>query len=134
MSTIPDVDARSRLANYYVAVDAVSIQLRDMSTYREIVRARMPIEVQRRIETNCGDTVTVASDGALVTSFPENCKLGLSKPVIKSAIESLFASEALATQLTRRLSDLDTKLRIMNRNMERSRDLADYLETTGLPG
>ena len=43
MSTIPDVDARSRLANYYVAVDAVSTQLRDMNTFREIVRARMPL-------------------------------------------------------------------------------------------
>ena len=133
MSTIPDVDARSRLANYYVAADAVSTQLRDINTYREIVRAHMPIDVQRRIETNCGDTVTVASNGALITRFPDKCKLGLSKSVTKSAIESLFGSEALAAQLTRRLSDLDTKLRIMNRNMERSRDLAIYLETTGRP-
>ena len=105
-----------------------------MNTYREIVRVHMPIEVQRRIETNCGDTVTVASNGALISSFPDNCKLGLSKSVIKSAIESLFGSQVLAPQLTRRFSDLDTKLRIMNRNMERSRDLADYLKTTGRPG
>ena len=129
MSSIPDVGARSRLANYYVAVDAVSTQLLERSAYREIVRARMPIEVQRRIETNCGDTVTVASDGALITRFPDNCKLGLSKSATKSAIESLLGSPELATQLTRRLSDMDTKLRIMNRNMERSRDLADYMET-----
>ena len=134
LSTIPDIEARSRLANYYVAVDAVSTQLRDINTYRDIVRARMPIEVQRRIETNCGDTVTVASDGALITSFPDHCKLGLGKPATDGAIESLFGSPALATQLNRRLSDLDTKLRIMNRNMERSRDLADYLETRGRTG
>ena len=134
MSTIPDVDARSRLANYYVAVDAVSTQLLEVSTYREIVRGRMPIEVQRRIETDCGDTVTVASDGALITRFPDNCTLGLSKLATQTAIESLLGSPALATQLTRRLSDLDTKLRIMKRNMDRSRDLADYLETRGRTG
>jgi hypothetical protein len=134
MSTIPDVDARSRLANYYVAVDAVSTQLLERSAYREIVRAHMPIGVQRRIETNCGDTVTVAPNGALVTRFPDNCTLGLSKSVTKSAIETLLGTQALVMQLNRRLSDLDTKLRIMNRNMERSRDLADYLEATGRPG
>jgi hypothetical protein len=134
MSTIPDVDARSRLANYYVAVDAVSTQLRDMNTYREIVRAHMPIEVQRRIETDCGDTVTVASNGALITRFPDNCQLGLSKSATEGAIESLLGSSGLATLLTRRLSDLDTKLRIMSRNMERSRDLADYLKTGGRSG
>jgi hypothetical protein len=133
MSTIPDVDARSRLANYYVAVDAVGSQLHESSAYREIVRARMPIEVQRRIETSCGDTVTVASNGELITRFPENCTLGLSRSTTQGAIESLLGSPMLATQLNRRLSDLDTKLRIMNRNMERSRDLSDYLETSGEP-
>jgi hypothetical protein len=133
MNTIPDVDARSRLANYYVAADAVSTQLLERSAYRETVRARMPIGVQRRIETNCGDTVTVASNGALITSFPDNCKLGLSRSEVEDAIESLLGSPMLATQLNRRLSDLDTKLRIMYRNVERSRDLADYLETRGEP-
>jgi hypothetical protein len=130
MNTIPDVEARERLANYYVAVDAISFQLRDTNTYREVVRAHMPIEVQRNVEENCGDTVTTSSRGALINSFPDSCSLGLSAATIQLAIESLLAVPEIATHLNRRLSDLDTKLRIMQRNLDRSRELADYFEST----
>ncbi len=130
MSTIPDIEARARLTNYYVAVDAVGFQLRDINTYREVLRAHMPIEVQRTIEKNCGDTVTTDASGALITRFPENCTLGLDAATIQVAIESLLAAPGIVANLNRRLSDLDTKLRIMQRNAERSRALADYLEST----
>lgn len=130
MSTIPDIEARQRLANYYVAVDAISVQLRDSSTYREVLRAHMPIGVQRSVEKNCGDTVTTDSTGALINSFPESCTLGLNATTIQLAIESVLAAPEIATHLNRRLSDLDTKLRIMQRNQDRSRELADYFENT----
>ena len=130
MNTIPDIEARERLANYYVAADAISFQLRDTNTYREVLRSHMPIEVQRTIEKNCGDTVTTNSSGALINSFPDNCTLGLNAATIQVVIESILTVPGIATVLNRRLSDLDTKLRIMQRNEERSRALADYLEST----
>lgn len=130
MNTIPDLEARERLANYYVAVGAISVLLRDTNTYREVVRAHMPIEVQRSVENNCGDTVTTDSSGALINRFPESCTLGLDAVTTQRAIELLLAAPGIAIHLNRRLSDLDTKLRIMKRNEDRSRELADYLEST----
>ena len=130
MNTIPDIEARERLANYYVAVDAISFQLRDTNSYREVLRAHMPIEIQRSIEDNCGDTVTTNSSGALINSFPDSCTLGLDATTIQHAIELLLAAPGIVMHLNRRLSDLDTKLRIMKRNEDRSRELADYLERT----
>ena len=38
MNTIPDIEARERLANYFVAADAISFQLCDTNTYREVLR------------------------------------------------------------------------------------------------
>ena len=130
MNTIPDIEARERLANSYVGVDAICIQLRDTSTYRELVRSHIPIEVQRNVETNCGDTVTTDSSGALINSFPDSCALDLDAATIQLATESLLTAPGMVIHLNRRLSDLDTKLRIMKRNEDRSRELADYLEST----
>jgi hypothetical protein len=130
LSTIPDIEARQRLANYYVAVDAASLQLRDVNTYRELLRAHMPIEVQRSVETNCGDTVTTSSDGGLVTSFPEKCTLGLNASTTQFAIESILAVPGITPSLNRRVSDIDAKLRIMQQDRDRSAALADYLERT----
>lgn len=130
MNTIPDIEARERLANYYVAVDAVSLHLHDASAYREILRAHMPVEVQRSIESNCGDTVVTSSSGALTNSFSDDCILGLDATTIQSAILLLLAAPDIGTHLNRRLADIDSKLRIMQRNQDRSRVLADYLEST----
>lgn len=49
----------------------------------------------------------------------------------EAALSALQTAPGIEIHLNRRLSDLDTKLRMMKRNEERSRNLADYLESTG---
>jgi hypothetical protein len=130
MGTIPDLVARRRISNYYVTADSVMNILLDENSYRESLRSHLPNDVQRRIEKNCGDVVTTSSSGAIGNSLAGNCSLALDKASVKVAINTLFSTPGLETLLNRRLSNVDGKLRMMQRNIDRSRELADFLSST----
>lgn len=76
---------------------------------------------RRRIENNCGD---------VGNSFASDCSLALDESAVDAAIESLLSTPDLETRLNRRLSNVDAKLRVMQRNIDRSRELADFLANT----
>ena len=129
MNTIPDIDARSRLTNYHSAFEGIAPQLNSLSTYRETIRSYIPIEIQRSITGNCGDTITVNAKGAIQNDLPDQCELNLEATLTASAKDALIIAPELETQLTRRLADLDMKLKILQRNKDRSTTLADYLDS-----
>ena len=130
MSTIPDLVARRRISNYYVITGSVLNLLLDENAYRESVRAHIPIDIQRRIEEKCGDVVTTTPSGAVGNRFALNCSLALDAAKVGMAIDALLSAPDLETRLTRRLSNVDAKLRVMQRNIDRSRELADFLVKT----
>jgi hypothetical protein len=130
LSMISDIDARSRLTNYYVIFEGVMVNLRDDPAYRNLVRAYLPVDVQRLIETDCPEVITTGVSGALLISFPE-CDPKWSDAVVDGALESLLAAPELTTTLNRRMSNMDNKLTLLQRNIERSSDLAEYLESVG---
>ena len=82
------------------------------------------------IETNCLEIVTETPRGAVSISLQE-CSQQLSKVAVRSGIESLQAAPSLTTTLNRRMSQIDTKLVILQRNIDRSHDLAVYFESAG---
>ena len=129
MNTIPDIDARSKLTNYHSAFDGIAPQLNSLSAYRETIRSYIPIEIQRSITGNCGDTITVNAKGAIQNDLPDQCDLNLEAALTATAKDSLIIAPELETQLTRRLADLDMKLKILQRNKDRSTTLADYLDS-----
>ena len=130
MNTIPDIDARSKVSNYYTAFDGISPQLNTLSAYRETIRSYIPIEIQRSIQRHCGDTVSVDAKGAIQNQLSDKCDLNLDATTTSMAKDSLMIAPELVTQLTRRLADLDLKIAILGRNINRSAELADYLEGT----
>jgi hypothetical protein len=130
MGTIPDLVARRRISNYFVIADSVINLLLDQNAYRESVRSYLPVDVQRRIERNCGDVVITTSSGAVGNSLAVECSLALDKAAVRVAVDSLLSAPGLETQLNRRLSNVDAKLRVMQRNIDRSRELADFLAHT----
>lgn len=130
MNTIPDIDARSKLTNYYSAFEGIAPQLNTLSAYRETVRSYIPIEIQRTINANCGDMISINNKGAIQNRLPDECDLQLDPAVASLAKDALINAPGLETQLTRILANLDLKLGILERNKNRSTQLADYLEST----
>jgi len=127
MSTIPDPLARKRISNYYVITDSVTNMLLDKNAYRDSVRSYLPVDVQRQIETSCGDVVTTSSSGAAENSIAVDCSIALDQAAARTAIDSLLSAPGLETQLNWRLSNIESKLRIMQRNIKRTRELSDFL-------
>ncbi len=130
LSKISNIDARNRLTNFYVTFEAVLINIKDDPSYRNLVRSYMPVSAQRVIESDCQEIVSTASNGKISLFLPE-CKPQWSDALVKSAVESLLAAPGLTETLNRRMSNIDSKLIIVQRNMDRSRDLAEYFESTG---
>ena len=130
MGTIPDLEARERLTNYYVAFDAMMPQILDQSAYRETLRTYLPLEIQRRMNSECGDQIVLGPNGAITDTLPDICELNLDKKYAVSTASMIIGAPDFALQLNRRLSDIDLRLSILGRNKQRSSDLADYLEQT----
>lgn len=130
MDTFPDLVARRRISNYYVIAGSVTNLLRDENAYREAVRSHLPVDVQRRIEENCGDVVTTTASGAVGNSLATDCPLVLDDAEVAIAIDSLLSAPDLESRLNLRLSNVEAKLRVLQRNIDRSRELAEFLVTT----
>ena len=130
MDTISDIDARMRLTNFYVIFEGILINIKDDPAYRNLVRTHMPVSAQRLIETDCPEVVTATPSGAISISMPK-CTPRWSDAAVKSALESLLAAPGLTTTLNHRMSNIDNKLILVQRNIDRSHDLADYFESAG---
>jgi hypothetical protein len=126
MNSIPSLEARRRLANYYKNVAAIEDLMRYVPTCRENLRRRMPYPVQAAMFERCDDIASVDSRGAAMATLPERCELGLSPEAIAEAVEAIHDRE-LKLDLVRRLSDLDTKLENYQRLLDRGKALDGFL-------
>lgn len=131
MSEISDAEGRMRLTNYYVVFESIRDNLIDDSAYRTLVREFLPVQLQRIIETECGDSIVTNSQGAISISLP-SCMPLWDKATTLAAVDLLLSAPGLVTSLNRRVSDLDNQLKILQRNIDRTRDLVSYFENNGL--
>ena len=130
LSKISNIDARNRLTNFYVTLEAILINITDDPSYRDLVRSYVPVSAQRLIETDCPEIVTSESSGKISIFLPE-CTPQWGDALVKSAVESLLVAPDLTATLNRRMSNIDNKLILVQRNIDRSRDLAEYFESVG---
>jgi hypothetical protein len=130
MNSIPSLEARRRLANYYKNVAAIEDLMRYVPPYRESLRRRMPYPVQAAMFERCDDIASVDSRGAATAALPERCELGLSAATIAAAVASIHDPE-VKLDLVRRISDLDTKLENYQRLLDRGRALDRFLAEEG---
>lgn len=126
MNSIPDVEVRRRLANFYKNVDAIEELMRYVPPYRETLRRYMPYAVQAAIFEHCNDVASVDARGFVSSTLPERCDLGLPVETIGPGISAIRTPE-LKLDLARRLADLDTKLKNYQRLVERGASLDRFL-------
>lgn len=126
MNSIPDVEVRRRLANYYKNVNAIEELMRYVPPYRESLRRYLPYAVQSAISERCDDVAAVDARGFVSSTLPERCDLGLPAETIASGIAAIRTPD-LELDLARRLADLDTKLRNYQRLVDRGAALDQFL-------
>ena len=126
MNSIPDVEVRRRIANYYKNVDAIEELMRYVPPYRENLRRYLPYTVQSAIFERCDDVASVDSRGYASATLPERCDLGLPAQVIAAGIAAIRTPD-LRLDLARRLADLDTKLKNYQRLVDRGAVLDQFL-------
>ena len=121
------VESRRRLSNLLNVFETVKPTLADDPDYRKLVRAHIPIALQRDIETGCGDVVTADSGGAISISWPE-CAPEWDPSATRAGVDALLAAPGLRASLTFRLSHVETTLRVLGRNINRCNGLIEHLE------
>lgn len=126
MNSVSDVEVRRRLANHYRNVAAVEELMGFVPPYRENLRRLMPYPVQAAILGNCDDVTAVDGRGAVLSTLPGHCELGLPPEAVAAAIAAIQAPE-LRQDLVRRLADLDTKLKNYQRLVDRGASLDRFL-------
>lgn len=130
MNTVLDPESRTRLTNYYVIFAGILTSVTDDITYRNLVRTHLPIAIQRDIEAVSGDHVVVDDKDAVSISFSSSVPQW-SEADVGAAVQSLLAVPDLQLRLNFRLSDVDTKLKVLQRRIDRSQVLAAYFEEVG---
>lgn len=126
MNSIPNLEVRRRLANYYKNVAAIEDLMRYVPPYRESLRRLMPYPVQAAMFAHCDDIASVDSRGAAMASMPEHCALGLPPETVTGAVAAIQKPD-LKLDLVRRISDLDTKLANYQRLLDRGKALDTFL-------
>jgi hypothetical protein len=127
-NAIEDADLRSRLANFYVALEGSELAQRERTPFRNNLRAYMPHAVQSRIRQNCGDQHTRLTDNVIQLALPEKCELSLDSLTQSKAVSALSEYSSLERDLTRHLADIEMKLVSLEAYILPTRELAEHLE------
>ena len=127
VDTVLDAEARMRVSNYFVVFESILVTITDDVGYRNLVRTYLPVELQRDIEAQSGDRVVTNDAGAVTISWPASAP-EWSDAVTLAGVNALLAAPDLARWLNFRLSDVDTKLAVLQRNIDRTRGLAAFCE------
>lgn len=121
-------DTRARLTSYYAQLPQINESTLSVTAYRDRLRRAMPHTVQHRMRERCGDIIRVFPGGVVGSALPERCVLGLAQAEVKRAAVRIRATPELDQDLTRRLADLDQRVRALELLRSRARDLRRHLE------
>ena len=127
VDTVLDPDSRMRLSNYYVVFESVLTTITDDTKYRNLVRMHLPVELQRDIESHCGDEVKTDARGAVSISLSSKVPEWEAETV-NWGVTALLDQPELRASLNFRISDVDTKITVLERNIQRTRALAYHFE------
>src|SRR5262245_60266299 len=126
MNSIPNVEVRRHLAIYYKSVELLEDYLSYRAPYRDNVKRLMLYAVQEAIRERCDSRDSVNSHGFPTKNFPERCDLKLPPETIAAAVAAIQTPE-LQRDLVRRVSDLDSKLDVYRRLLERGNACEGFL-------
>ena len=124
-------DLRARLSNYYWRMDGL-VSLDTVSPpYRERVRTVMPYEVQQAIRAKCDEIITDLGNGLMFPRLPARCSPGFDPAVAAAAAALIRAEPKLASDLTRMIVTLDTRILNFGRLEINAREVRQYMEQSG---
>jgi hypothetical protein len=126
MNSIRNIEVRRRLAIYYKNVEVAERLMEGIPPYRSNLRQHMPYTVQAAIFERCENKRVVDARGTVRVSMLANCNPGLPSETVAAAI-SAIRIPALKLELVHRLSDLDYKLMLSERLIERGQVLDQFL-------
>jgi len=124
---IPDPLLRAQLANYFVNIEITRLSVGDQMIYRERIRHFLPYSIQQAIRQTCGDRFKFLETFLLRVDLVENCTLEFSEEEIREGITAIAGYEDISQDLTRLLSDLDTKLFVLREEIEPTERLINLL-------
>ena len=128
MNTIPNVETRRRIAEYYRIIDGAEYYLITIPSYVDALRRTMPYEVQAALRSSgCNAGFATSETGSIAAFVPQECTLDISPDLTTAAIETLLSAD-LEPDLIRTLADVDLKLQLFQVHIERAQSLYDYLE------
>lgn len=115
-------------SDYYLSLDANIPQMLETPPYREILRRNMPYAVQARVRERCDDRFVYRGKQLIGSSLPVHCVLGLSGAQIADAIRQLRAVPGLKADLTRYVSALEQKVKLLSGTARQTDDLRAALK------
>jgi hypothetical protein len=127
VNAITDVSARKMLANFYRGAEAPLAILAQTVPYREIVREKLPYAAQAAIRAECEEISVINDAGEPLISLPDTCEIDLSANEISQSVSAIIDAE-IHGALVRRISDLDNKVLMSQRIIERVKALDSHLE------
>lgn len=128
MNTIPSIEIRNRIAEYYRVVEGSDYYMNRVPSYADALRRTMPYEVQYLIRSGgCNAGFSTNETGAIAAMAPRNCAPEISPELTAIAVEKLLSSD-LEPELTRALADFDLKIQLFQIWVDRAQILYDFLE------
>ena len=109
-NAIPNVQIRSRLANYYLGLQNSKEIQQERVPFRQNLRRYMPHIVQSAVREFCGDRFESRNDGVVLVSLPKECDLALDPAVVDEAVVKILSYNHLEIDLTQSVADLENTL------------------------
>lgn len=128
LPTIGDSRLRNRMSTYYQALRSMEGLMDNVPPYRDSLRRHMPYAVQQAIVTECKERRVRLAGGSTRARMAERCSLHLPPDKLAEAVAAVAVPE-IKLDLTRNLSDIDTKLTLWQGAIERARALDTMLAT-----
>ena len=127
VNAITDVSVRKMLANFYRGIEAPLAIIAQTVPYREIIREKLPYAAQVAIRAECEEISVINDAGAPIISLPDTCNIDMSSTEISRSVSAIIDAD-IHGALVRRLSDLDNKVLMAHRIIERAKALDSHLE------
>ncbi len=126
MNSIPDPEVRRRIARHYRNISALEELGSTVVAYRDNLLRLMPYPAQAAMRGQCSPIVSTESRGLPTITLPAHCDLELAPELVSIAVVAI-QDPGLKLDLTRRIADLDTKLLVTQRLIERGEAFDKFL-------
>jgi hypothetical protein len=126
MNSIRNLEVRRRIVIHYKTVEATEEMLRIRVPYGDNLRRYMPYAVQAAANERCRTDSVVDTRGFATLKLRRNCDLELPSETVVAGIAEIRILE-LKRDLVRRLADLDMKLALYQRVIDRGQTLDEFL-------